>query len=1111
MSNTVKLNNCPKCGAPIPADAPQGLCPKCVLLGAASATEHGHAPTATAEIPSIARIAAGFPQLEIIELIGRGGMGFVFKARQPHLDRFVALKLLPDQLARDPRFAERFGREGRVLAKLNHPNIVSVYDFGNTEHFYFLLMEYVDGVNLRQAMQAGRFSPGEALAIVPKICEALQYAHSQGILHRDIKPENILLDARGQVKIADFGIAKLVGDEKPDVTLTATGAALGTLHYMAPEQLEKPSEVDHRADIYSLGVVFYEMLTGELPIGRFAAPSSKTPVGANVDEVVFRTLEKDRERRYQSVGEMKTQVEHLSEAGIAPPAPASAGDFGSQDTARVAPAVPHWLKPVAVLFLVLGATALPPTLMSLGTSRFVLNLFMLLALTGVALLTRNRSCRRAALAVNTVGLLMPWLSALNVSSAMEGGALSLAWRPPLGGIPANAGLAASFALLEASAFAAGLWVLLRRDVKALFEGTPAVAAAPQDGPTVAEASAIKRPAQALLAVGILNWIGSIVVMLVLVYAGVGREFPLSPQELGFIALLMIAFSSAILFAALKMMALRAYPLAVLGSVLAMFTTPGNIVGLPVGLWALVTLRQPKVRAAFRRTNGTAPELSHGMSAAILTCVLVGGVILSAWQWSKNQAAVTPTAAAGADPTVGTNQPSADIAPVIQFTFTTVELREEEGYRWLAMDFVQQTRGGCERTLRYDSSVPGFKVQTRTTSFRTDGKVGFEPVLHQRIAWKLPDALAQDEAQALRELVGQERIGKPIVLGPGEEYPLFKTVVPSGGSLVAAIGVKLQDPAGMIAAQLEHLLKRERELLTQFTPDHRLVKEVREKIANVERELKRSRGSSPSEGTQRDPAPPPSNAASAERWAPNVAPGEKPKPYEILQEASRLASQGLYEEALQRHIWYHHHALEFQPSQAGVRLSFALTQWMDLARRYPKAKDALFEIRDRCVDEFSGSGSRHLLTEISFINKALNEDYATVALFKSVQERDAKLARQCYQFVEDLLVETGEYALCASFIPDAQERFAQIRTRRERMLEAARDTKAAPALLRQEAQRVFIKETRALVEILVGVGRKGEAEEIRDLALSIVDERELQAAVDDAETRVKSMRARLEPK
>src|ERR1041384_7729140 len=217
MTKTDSSNACPKCGAPVPPEAPQGLCPQCVLAQAAAPET---SPTATAQIPSLERLAVAFPQLQIIELIGRGAMGFVFKARQPHLDRFVALKLLPDSLAHDPHFAERFNREGRTLARLNHPNIVSVFDFGQAGGFYYLLMEYVDGVNLRQAMQAGRFSPSEALAIVPKICEALQFAHEEGVLHRDIKPENILLDAKGRVKIADFGIAKLVGEEKSGATLT---------------------------------------------------------------------------------------------------------------------------------------------------------------------------------------------------------------------------------------------------------------------------------------------------------------------------------------------------------------------------------------------------------------------------------------------------------------------------------------------------------------------------------------------------------------------------------------------------------------------------------------------------------------------------------------------------------------------------------------------------------------------------------------------------------------------------------------------------------------------------------------------------------------------------
>lgn len=364
MNTIVSRNVCPKCGAVIPVDAPQGLCPQCVLVGAAKGKEVGSSLTEARDgddIPSLDRIAAAFPQLEIIELIGRGGMGFVFKARQPHLGRYVALKLLPDRLARDPHFTERFNREGRVLARLNHPNIVSVFDFGRTEHFYFLTMEYVDGVNLRQAMEAGRFSPAEALGIVPKICEALQYAHEQGVLHRDIKPENILLDAKGRVKIADFGIAKLVEDDPGTVTLTGTGTALGTPHYMAPEQLETPSEVDHRADIYSLGVVFYEMLTGELPIGRFAPPSAKTPVNSTVDEVVFRTLEKDREKRFQSAGDVKTQVEHLTEIG-----PSKAAETGLAEDGEK----PSYFRAVVGALLV-GTSLVKPleTVMSLLGAR----------------------------------------------------------------------------------------------------------------------------------------------------------------------------------------------------------------------------------------------------------------------------------------------------------------------------------------------------------------------------------------------------------------------------------------------------------------------------------------------------------------------------------------------------------------------------------------------------------------------------------------------------------------------------------------------------------------------------------------------------------------------
>jgi serine/threonine protein kinase len=286
------------------------------LLGVADFTRPERATVALT--PTLEQVAAAFPELEILELIGQGGMGVVFKARQPRLDRFVALKILPPVLAARPGFAERFTREARALARLAHPHIVAVYDFGERAGFYHLVMEYVNGVNLRQAMRAG-MTPEQALALVPRVCEALQFAHDRGVLHRDIKPENILLDTAGTPKVADFGIAKFADEPATGSELTGTGAQLGTAVYMSPEQIERPGTVDHRTDIYSLGVVLYEMLTGELPLGRFAAPSLKADVGQGVDEVVLRALEKERERRQQSATEMRTEVERASLSQQPPP------------------------------------------------------------------------------------------------------------------------------------------------------------------------------------------------------------------------------------------------------------------------------------------------------------------------------------------------------------------------------------------------------------------------------------------------------------------------------------------------------------------------------------------------------------------------------------------------------------------------------------------------------------------------------------------------------------------------------------------------------------------------------------------------------------------------
>jgi predicted Ser/Thr protein kinase len=316
MTSTVKHTpDCPGCGRPLAGGALAGLCPACLLAQGRETGDDVDAPPARFQPPSLEEVARLFPQLEIIALLGAGGMGAVYHARQPALDRMVALKVLP-AAGRGVDFSERFHREARALARLNHPHIVAVYEFGEAGALRFFIMEYVDGTNLRQLEKARRLSPREALHIIPQICDALQYAHDEGVVHRDIKPENVLVDRRGRVKIADFGLAKISGSDPGGARLTVEGMVMGTPHYMAPEQIERPLEVDHRADIYALGVVLYEMLTGDLPLGKFQPPSRKVEIDVRLDEVVLRALENDPAQRYQQASEVKTKVEHIT--GSAP-------------------------------------------------------------------------------------------------------------------------------------------------------------------------------------------------------------------------------------------------------------------------------------------------------------------------------------------------------------------------------------------------------------------------------------------------------------------------------------------------------------------------------------------------------------------------------------------------------------------------------------------------------------------------------------------------------------------------------------------------------------------------------------------------------------------------
>ena len=258
--------------------------------------------------PTLAEAATLFPNYEVLRLLGRGGMGAVYQARQIELDRLVAIKLLPLEISVDQEFVDRFRREARAMARLHHPNIITVFDFGTTrEGHLFFVMEYVEGANLQAVIRQSGLNAEQALSVLEQVCTALAYAHGKGIVHRDIKPANVMIDTESHVKVADFGLARLIDNAAPDLGHTTTGTVMGTPDYMAPEQM-RGMNVDHRADIYSLGVMLYEMLCREVPKGVFQWPSERTGCDARLDAIVIKALQQAPDHRYQSTTEMKADV-----------------------------------------------------------------------------------------------------------------------------------------------------------------------------------------------------------------------------------------------------------------------------------------------------------------------------------------------------------------------------------------------------------------------------------------------------------------------------------------------------------------------------------------------------------------------------------------------------------------------------------------------------------------------------------------------------------------------------------------------------------------------------------------------------------------------------------
>lgn len=267
--------------------------------------------------PSAQELALVLPSYQVMGLLGRGGMGAVYQVRDPRLDRVLALKLLPPALAADPSFEERFMREARALAKLDHPQIVRVYSFERTtDNQCFYTMEFVEGMDLARAMRRSSaengpvFPPTRCVELALQLCRGLQAAHEAGIVHRDIKPANILLDARGQVKLADFGLARPAGGQEVIGALTMPGMVVGTLEYMPPEQLAG-LPVDVPGDLYAAGVVFYQMLTGQLPQGAWSPPSARNGVDHRLDAIVLRALQTDPADRYASAADFAQALERV--------------------------------------------------------------------------------------------------------------------------------------------------------------------------------------------------------------------------------------------------------------------------------------------------------------------------------------------------------------------------------------------------------------------------------------------------------------------------------------------------------------------------------------------------------------------------------------------------------------------------------------------------------------------------------------------------------------------------------------------------------------------------------------------------------------------------------
>ncbi len=270
--------------------------------------------------------AQQIPGYQIIEVVGSGAMATVYKARQLSLDRIVAIKVLPKRFSESPEYVERFYKEGKAAARLNHANIVQAFDVGEASGYHYFVMEYVEGHTLFDELAGGKvFEEAEALQVIIQIARALKHAHSQGLIHRDVKPKNIMIASDGTAKLADMGLARVAADVQ--AARAEVGRAFGTPYYISPEQIRGELDIDFRSDIYSLGATFYHMVTGRVPFQAdtpaavmhkhlkepLAPPDHiNTSLSAGIGEVVEVMMAKDRRRRYATTSDLLLDIDAIA-------------------------------------------------------------------------------------------------------------------------------------------------------------------------------------------------------------------------------------------------------------------------------------------------------------------------------------------------------------------------------------------------------------------------------------------------------------------------------------------------------------------------------------------------------------------------------------------------------------------------------------------------------------------------------------------------------------------------------------------------------------------------------------------------------------------------------